>query len=43
MLMLGVHATVFLVDSGPKEQGSGFVIGEPLVKEAVVNPKGKCG
>ena len=43
MLMLGVHAAMFLVDSGPKEQRSGFVIGEPLVKEAAVNRKGTCG
>ena len=37
--MLGVHAAVFLGNSWPKEQGSWFVIGWPLAKEGVVNPK----
>ena len=41
--MLGAHAAVFLVDSWPKEQGSWFVIGGPVAKEAVANPKWMCG
>ena len=37
--MLGGHPPVFLGNSWPKEQGSWFVIGWPLAKEGVVNPK----
>ena len=37
--MLGVHAAVFLPNSWPKEQGPWFVIGWPLAKDPVANPK----
>ena len=37
--MLGVHAAVFLANSLQKQQGSWFVLGWPLPKDAVANPK----
>ena len=37
--MLGLHAAVFLANSLQKKQGSWFVIGWPLAKDAVANPK----
>ena len=37
--MLGVHAAVFLGNSWRKEQEAWFVIGWPLAKETVANPK----
>ena len=37
--MLGVHAAVFLANSLQKQQGSWFVLGWPLAKDAVANPE----
>ena len=37
--MLGVHAAVFLGNSLLKKQESWFVLGWPLAKDAVGNPK----
>ena len=37
--MLWVHAAVFVGNSWPKQQGSWFVIGWPLAKNAVANLK----